>query len=53
MFGANEKGELPEEVLKRSKTIPQGASTQCYAATAPELNGKSTSFFSNYSIPSR
>jgi NAD(P)-dependent dehydrogenase (short-subunit alcohol dehydrogenase family) len=42
-------------MLMGSKTVPQGAATQCYVATAPELTGVSGRYFSdsNEERPSR
>ncbi|MFT5611299.1 MAG: NAD(P)-dependent dehydrogenase (short-subunit alcohol dehydrogenase family) [Arenicella sp.] len=42
-------------MMMGSKTIPQGAATQCYVATAPELTGVSGRYFSdsNEERPSR
>lgn len=42
-------------VMMGSKTVPQGAATQCYVATAPELAGVSGRYFSdsNEERPSR
>ena len=35
----NEKGEITETAKKNFKSVPEGASTQCWAATAPEIEG--------------
>ena len=42
-------------MMMGSKTLPQGAATQCYVATAPELTGVSGRYFSdsNEERPSR
>lgn len=42
-------------MMMGSKTVPQGAATQCYVATAPELTGVSGRYFSdsNEERPSR
>lgn len=42
-------------IMMGSKTVPQGAATQCYVATAPELAGVSGRYFSdsNEERPSR
>ena len=36
-----------ERVKDRAKTIPQGAATQIYAATAPEVEGLNGTYFAN------
>jgi len=43
-------GELIEQGLMALKSIPQGAATQVYAATAPELTGKGGAYLADVQI---